>query len=280
MSRWWPVVCLVCVGATQARAEVGPQVLYLNFSDGTEDIVRADGDDPAHNRSIMGTASPYPAFAWPDATTIEDRRALIRHITAEVNQAFLPYNLLVTTVRPTSGPYTMVVVGGGPALFAMDARVAGVAYMDCDNHQASNVVFAFPEPLGDNEHGLFSTIAQEAAHAFGLQHSTDPNDIMYPRVDLQQVSFQDRESPVAKPRFCGSATQNSHRRLLEILGPWMGGPKPSSDFPAMAEDGTDTLVGGCSVGSTRSGGGGLGSAASALALVFALRACRRRRGRL
>jgi hypothetical protein len=274
------VVWLVCGWATQAMAQVGPQVLYLNFSNGQEDIVRAEGDDSSHNRSIMGTAAPYPAFAWPDVTTDEERDALVRHITDEVNEAFLPYNLLVTTMRPTSGPYTMVVIGGSPSLFAMDARVAGVAYMDCNNHQPSNVAFAFPEPLGGNLHGLFSTIAQEAAHSMGLQHSTDPNDIMYPRVDLQQLRFQDHESPVAKPRFCGSTTQNSHRRLLEILGPWTGGPKPSGDFAAMADEGTEVIMGGCSAGSTPRGGAGLGSAASALALVFALRACRRRRGRL
>jgi hypothetical protein len=52
--------------------------------------------------------------------------------------------------------------------------VAGVAFMDCENRQRANVVFAFPAPLGGSIHGLFSTIAQEAGHALGLQHSSDP----------------------------------------------------------------------------------------------------------
>jgi hypothetical protein len=168
-------------------------------------------------------------------------------------------------------------IGGDPALFQMDPRVAGVAFMDCDNRQADNVVFAFPAPLGGNVHGLFTTIAQEAAHALGLQHSADPNDLMYPRVDLAQRSFQDRESLVASPRYCDGETQNSHRRLLELVGAWKGGDKTAAQ--ALPPPEAREAMGCSAAGAQRATEGGPTAFVTAL-LVFALRACERRRRRL
>jgi hypothetical protein len=275
----------LCAGTGAAHSEGrASEVLYLNFSDGTEDIVRADTDDAALNRSIMGSVTGYPAFAWPGMDTEEARRQLVHELTEQINDVFRPYDIIVTTSRPAAGRYTMVMIGGSPSLFAMDPRVAGVAYMDCENRQDANVVFAFPTPLGGSLHGLFSTIAQEAAHAFGLQHSSDPNDIMYPRVDLAQRGFIDRESVVASPKFCGADTQNSHRRLLALLGPWRGGEKP--DDPVLSASpaslAAHEATGGCAMGGrlSRRASEGIFSLPGGLALVFALRACRRRRGRL
>jgi hypothetical protein len=279
MGKWWGWVwaaSMLLAGTSRAEA-AAPSVLYLNFSDGHEDVVRANTDNAPQNRTVMGSAAPFPAFAWPGMTDEATRRQLIDALATQVNDAFMPFNVVVTTMRPQAGAYTMVVVGGSPALFSMDARVAGVAYMDCDNRQASNVVFAFPAALGGSQQALFTTIAQEAAHAFGLQHSSDPNDLMYPRVDLDQRSFQDRETEVASPNLCGPKTQNSYRRLLELVGPWTGGAKPI-DQVQVETDSVDPppLSGGCSLGARRGSGGG----ALAVALLFALQACRRRRGGL
>jgi hypothetical protein len=261
-------------------------VLYLNFSDGTENILKADGDDAARNRSMMGSVTPYPAFTWPGRDDLDARGEVVRDLTRQVHDAFLPYNVVVTATRPVSGPYTMVMIGGSPDLFGMEPRVAGVAFMDCENRQDGNVVFAFPAPLAGSVQGLFSTIAQEAGHALGLQHSSDPHDIMYPRVDLAQRSFQDRDSPVASPKYCGQDIQNSHRRLLELVGAWEGPEKPMflpETPPEEAEVMPEPPLGGCTVAGrpgARRANGGLGGAGLVLLAVFALGACGRRRGRL
>ena len=271
------------IAGTPGRAAAQPAVLYLNFSDGSENVIKANVDDAAEDRSIMGSVTPYPAFTWPGVTDEAARRKLIDDVTQQVNDAFLPYHVLVTTTRPAEGPYTMVMVGGSPALFGMDAHVAGVAYMDCDNSQPANLVFAFPAPLGDNVHGLFSTIAQEAAHAFGLQHSSDPDDLMYPRVDLQQRSFIDRDSAVAMPKYCAPSTQNSHRRLLSLMGAWPGGDKPMDAPTTVSGAGTVLArpMGGCAVApGVRRGKGGFFAPAAVILLMLAVGPCRQRRGRL
>lgn len=255
----------------------GHEVLYLNFSDGTESVIRADADDATRNRSLMGAVAPYPAFAWPGMDDAAARAALVEDLTRRIGEAFAPYDVEVTAARPPGGSYTMVMVGGDPALFQMDPKVAGVAFMDCDNHQPDNVVFAFPAPLGGNLHGLFTTIAQEAAHALGLQHSSDPNDLMYPRVDLAQRSFQDRDSPVASPKYCSGETQNSHRRLLELVGARREGAAEAQALPGNPEAHPAM---GCAVDRAQRGRGGLFAVFTAALMVLALRACGRRGGRL
>jgi hypothetical protein len=219
----------VLLGAPAMAAE--PLVLYLDFSDGSETLTRGDVDNATVNQSSIGAVARYPPFAWPGlADGTLSRRDLVRTVSRRVNELFLPYNVVVTTTRPVGGSlYTMVMIGGSPTLVGYDARIAGVAFMDCDNRQDANLVFAFPTALRGSVHGLTVTIAQEAAHAFGLEHTTDPTDIMYPKVDPAQVRFADRDNPIAGDHLCGQQSQNSHRRLLDLAGAWPGGDKPFDD---------------------------------------------------
>ena len=146
-----------------------------------------------------------------------------------MHKMFLPYNVLVGSTRPARAPYTMVVIGGTPDLFELQRDVAGVALLDCNDNLPSAVVFAFPPILEGSLHGLIVTIAQEAAHAYGLQHTADREDLMHPTVNPAQRAFVDRTSAVAPPRLCPPLVQNSHAALLSVLGPWPGGPKPLLD---------------------------------------------------
>ncbi len=207
-----------------------PTIIYLNFSDGTETLTFAAEDDAATNRSSTGAASPYPAFAWPGITTgVTTRAELVRRVVRRVHEIFLPYNVLVTTTRPAAGPYTMVMIGGHPRDIGITQNVAGLAFMDCKNEVQSDIVFAFPEMLRGSEHGLEVTIAQEAAHGFGLEHTINRQDIMYPTVVMEQDRFVDEESPIFDSRLCSNATQNSHRKLLAVVGAWLGDEKPIDD---------------------------------------------------
>jgi hypothetical protein len=115
----------------------------------------------------------------------------------------------------------------------------------------------------------------------GLQHSNDPNDLMYPRVDLAHQTFQDRESLVASPKYCQNATQNSHRRLLELVGAWPGGPKPDDDAVALTATAEEAPAMGCSMGAgAQRGRGGLPALCLVALMLFAVRPCRRRCGSL
>jgi hypothetical protein len=233
MARRW-LLSWVCTGVAlawgaPAAAQV-PRIVYLNFSNGTETLRQARSDDAPTNTSQIGAASPYPPFRWPTVTTGALTRAdLVGRIARRVHEVFLPYNVLITLTRPAAGPYTMVMIGGRPRDINLGLDVAGVAFMDCTDAQPSNLVFAFAEVLRGNEQGLVATIAQEAAHAFGLEHTDRPEDLMHPMVDPRQSRFLDEEMPLLGDRICGRTTQNSHRRLLELVGAWPGVSKPLDD---------------------------------------------------
>jgi hypothetical protein len=207
------------------------RVLYLNFSDGHEAFQLGDDDDAPTNRSAIGAKSDYPAFAPELAAGA--REELTRRVVAGVHRAFLPYDLQLATTRPAAGPYTMVVIGGGPGALGFESTVGGVAVLDCKNDNESNIVFVFPQALRLAPAGLITTVAQEAAHSYGLEHSTNQSDFMFPRISPTQERFADEVATIAGAPMCGVTIQNSHEKLLAVLGPWAGGPKTLADGTAV-----------------------------------------------
>lgn len=225
-------VAVLLMAHTRQAHGSAPKVAYLNVSDGTTALFGAPQDDATLNLSAIATVAPFPAFVLPQSVNepTVSRQQATDYLLLSLHKAFLPYNLVWSDVRPVSGPYTMVMVGGRPELLGFDSRVAGVASMDCNDTQSSNVVFAFPSALPGNLHGLFVTAAQETAHAFGLEHTDDESDIMNARIGAAQWTFTDQTNQITAPRTCGPLTQNSHLKLLEVLGMWpSGSPKPLAD---------------------------------------------------
>ncbi len=209
-----------------------PAVLYLNFSDGTETIARAISDDASRNESIIGAVDPFPEFRWQAFSSAGNTRPdVVRAIAERAHRAFLSFNVVLTTVRPADTPYTMVMIGGAPAVFGLPKDVAGLAPLDCGNRQPSDIVYAFSSALEGATHGLFVTIAQEAAHAYGLEHTTNRADLMFPQVVPEQSSFPEEEYPLIGQPLCGRLTQSSHGLLVETLGAWTDGEKPPPRGP-------------------------------------------------
>lgn len=92
----------------------------------------------------------------------------------------------VTTEQPASGDYTTIHVGGdyGSLGCASSANPAGLAPFDVGNANPSDIGFVFPQ--SNDLESLARTIAHEAGHTYGLDHSTDPSNLMYPW-DLQSA---------------------------------------------------------------------------------------------
>jgi hypothetical protein len=53
---------------------------------------------------------------------------------------------------------------------------------------------------------------------------------MYHDSGTARVGFEDRESTLDAPA-CGRTKQNSYRMLMDAVGPWPGGPRPSPAPP-------------------------------------------------
>ncbi len=201
-----------------------PNILYLNF-DGAQ--MRSTGscdNAPANCSYIAGNVS-YPAFNGSAFQKME----IIRLVTLY----YQPFNIQIVTQRPASGNYSMVMIGG-TSLVGQGA--AGVAPLDCGDTNPNNVSFAFSEEVNNQPYDVATTIAQESAHAYGLGHTDNPQDLMYPALSGQEMSFLDLNMRICDivsgwPQQCGTQSdctgtgrQNSHQLLLANVGPGDTGP--------------------------------------------------------
>src|SRR5690606_15995224 len=117
---------------------------------------------------------------------------------------------------PTSGTYHMVVFGG-TCQGVIGENCAGIAPLDCTDFSPSNIVFAFPQGLRAVD--LATTATQEMAHAFGLTHTVDTTDFMYPFIQQQlPYHYGAGAIPSKDQPGCGGANfQDSHEKLLSIV---------------------------------------------------------------
>ncbi len=143
-----------------------------------------------------------------------------------VKQDWEAYDILIVDERPEFGDYTMNVTsptnpfGGG---------VLGIAPLDCfDMMTHNNITFAFHSANdGFGPVTAATTIGQEVAHSYGLEHVDDPTDIMNPVNAGGDPTFKDECLPVVAGGMCGAMheeacgdmqQQNSHLELLAIFG--------------------------------------------------------------
>jgi hypothetical protein len=210
------VAIAVVLGATSARAEQPPAVVFLNFSDGTESISFGERDDATRNVSSLCAAARVGAY-W-GSSDCGDRSSCASVIGALVEQHFRDFNVVFTLERPSQGAYTMALVG--PPSGSCGFGVAGAAPLDCDNGNPQNVVFAFE--CASSSTACSVVISQELAHSFGLAHTHQTCDILSPGSERCAEPIFSNEEAIADDPTCG-ATQNNYGRLLDVLGPWTGG---------------------------------------------------------
>jgi len=188
-----------------------PKVFYLRYADGTEQ----------HTANYDVCTGKVPKFECTFAPTLLECQ---RQIQTYLDRWYADFNIIFTLTRPTSGKYyTEVVSSGGGAWCKADDKVAGVAPFLCKDLDGG-VAYTFQGGHSARETAVI--IAQEQAHLLGLQHTTNPNDIMFPTVSLGAEGFPDNKAQVSGDR-CDTGTQNSYKMMKAALGDWPGGPKPS-----------------------------------------------------
>ncbi len=198
-------------------AASGPTTIFVNFDGAT---LKGGEEDARSNSTLIGYQGPFEAYGEG-----AKRAAVLQ----AVREDWLAYDATVTDTRPESGDYTMVMVG--PTNFT-DGSL-GIALLDCGNNwTANNVVFAFHDiDDGYTAASTATTIGQEVAHAFGLEHVDAPADIMHPyNVGGDPVFRDECGSVVPAPGIgilcraqhiesCGEPErQNGHAELLSMIG--------------------------------------------------------------
>jgi hypothetical protein len=140
-----------------------------------------------------------------------------------MTKMFSPFDVVITDERPHDDKFLMVVIGGKPGDIGITDghHVSGLAPFN-GNVIPRAVVFGFSATVDNDPRAVCETIAMEVAHAYGLDHEYLCKDVMTYLRGCGQKTFVDADAPCgeAKKRNCegGAATQNSYRRLIDVLG--------------------------------------------------------------
>ncbi|MFL5319364.1 MAG: zinc-dependent metalloprotease family protein [Myxococcaceae bacterium] len=197
----------------------GPQVVFVNFGGPT--VCDNATDYAPHNKSnimcpffgVCGKCKDFAAYAGSDKAAI----------VSTLKGYYSAYDVQVVTSRPSSGPYTMVVVSPtfGPH--------HGVAALDCGNHNRNGVAFvlrtadSFYTSIagGNRAKGIAKAAAHELGHSFGLGHRGTVNSASTDHMDVWSRGSAWNTGPTSDSGNCVGGTgktQNSDALLAAGLG--------------------------------------------------------------
>jgi hypothetical protein len=206
------------------RLGPGPKhrVLYLNRHGGTFTRVNVpDGDNSSTNQSYSLVIGAESGTLPP----LQRSEAEWQEIRACVENLFAPYSVTITEEEPPFGSeYIECNIGGDPSDLGMDSGVGGVSggpTAGCEVNERG-VTFVF-DVWGDDLTTFCAAIAQELGHSFGLDHSLNCLDPMTYQPYCGPYAFQNSDDDCGEDTkrdcYCSGPTQNSHRILLDSLGP-------------------------------------------------------------
>lgn len=113
------------------------------------------------------------------------RDVAITETVCDVRSYIKDFNISITSERPSSGPYTMGVIGASSVTACAAAEgEAGFAWGPPYPQPASPVLFAFGGDLGTHQVNLPYVIAHEFGHTMNLAHvQLGFHDVMQPELD-------------------------------------------------------------------------------------------------
>ena len=222
-------------------------VIYLNGCFNEGDCTFSPGFDSSISNasSIIDQTSTLSAFdAGPTAWAA---------VVECVKNTYAPFNIEITDVDPSPAPHFEAVVAGYPQEIGMDSGVGGVAPFGCGIIN-NGVTYSFANLYGGYVPEICWTVAQESAHAFGLDHENLCADPMTYRYDCSDnKTFQDFAAPCGefedRECYCGGATQNSFQRITSHFG-----EAALCESSADCEDGEVCIDNDCVLGPGQPGG--------------------------
>lgn len=187
-------------------------IIYLNRCAGGCTIHPGGNDSRSNHSRIASRQSTVSEWrhsdeAWDD---------LVQCVQAMYD----PYDIVVTDENPGDTPHFESITAGTPGELDLARGVGGIAPFSCGVVNNA-ITFTFANRYSSVRE-ICEVVAQETAHAFGLEHAYDCEDPMTYLPDCGTKWFQDRNSQCGEfsPRACDCRTnQNSHRLLMDHFGP-------------------------------------------------------------
>jgi hypothetical protein len=209
-----------CEADLQPAHAKGKRIVYLNF-EGVTLTYSSSNDDAVQNLSAIVNSqteviAPFSTNSLSSTGGLT-RQQIIDRVVSDLYTLHEDFDVDFVTARPASGPYSMVVFGGSCQSVVGSSGCAGVALLDCGDQMPNNITFVFPPGLRVAD--LATTAAQEAAHAFGLGHTNDQDDVMYPAIQ-NYIPTRFGAGNIPDGSGCGSSNyQDSYQLMLDTIGP-------------------------------------------------------------
>jgi Bacterial Ig domain len=230
--RWIPA-------PRRATSAAPSNIIFLNNCVAANSCNLTPGLDQNDSRTNVSSVATQPVILEPFRHSPAQWNALVQC----VQQVYAPFNVqIVTTEPPASTEYFEAMVAGKASQLGIGGGIVGVAPFTCGvipNAITFSFANDYPDLGASNAADLCWTVAQEIAHAFGLQHKFDARDPMtYLPPALPQKLFLNEDGPCGTnaARDCtrgdlnelkgcpGAATMNSYRQIAALFGEKPGTP--------------------------------------------------------
>jgi hypothetical protein len=191
-------------------ARCSGRVVYLNFEG--QALTRGAPSDSTMNRASWMTITSGAAPRYQSGLATRDQ--LIATIVAGVRQQLSSFPITVTTTRPTTGRYVMIVYGGLRDAVGSN-YTNGVNTLDCGDSATKNDLAWISDNVMTAQHAINVSLGA-IGFGIGLTATTDPADCMCgwangcARNDTQQcrLSTMINRDPNAQQLCPGVSTQN------------------------------------------------------------------------
>lgn len=217
------------------KADGAKQIVFLNFGGARITSGYFCSDAPSNCSSLVAGTQDLAPFTL---STEWDRRKVVAAITGCVRMFFDDMSVAFVTTRPTSGSYTMMMIGAiYPTQLGFPQNGNGPygrAPTDCGNANKNDIGFILLEgDVNPDFYYMCRSIAHELGHTFGMVHTRGENTIVGDRVDVMCESGDcvdaaatgaarwdtiNRSMPVDGKACDGRYEQNTYARLMETLG--------------------------------------------------------------
>jgi hypothetical protein len=215
----------------------GQHILFLNRCTGGITITQGVDNSSTNTSSIVSGSINLPEYPFGDAAWNE--------VLDGTRDIFAPFGITVTDVDPGNTPHDEVIVCGSDNDAGFPGS-AGVAPFTC-GVIANVITYVFPATIGNDARFTIETVAQEAAHGWGLDHEFKCEDPMTYLLDCGDKSFQNGAYPCgeyeARACMCGGNDQNSFAIIMDLFGPGTPDTQAPSASIVMPADGQQFMPG-------------------------------------
>jgi hypothetical protein len=116
-------------------------------------------------------------YASGTLTPFSDSDATWDAVVRCVRQTFAPFDITITTTDPGTAPHFEIMIAGSSGDIGLPSNVGGISPSACGmSYFPNSLVFDFSKTWAGKVDEICAVAAQEIAHSFTLDHSTDASD--------------------------------------------------------------------------------------------------------